>query len=128
MKLNSITVHMVSDQDADLSWLDQSDEEMGEGFEDASNQRKIDYHNGEWEMMGVYVTADVTGNGLASITVRSAGLWGIESDSGPEYFEEVAHEQIAEVVNELRAMGISEEEITEEVKYAYRQCAPVVYA
>jgi hypothetical protein len=39
-------------------------------------------------------------------------LWGIESDSGADYLEEVAKEELSALADELRDFGFSEEEIS----------------
>lgn len=72
------------------------------------------YNRGVWEMVGVYAVAEVIVNEVIQ-TIRSGGLWGIESDSW-EYFKEVEKEQLAELVAELEAVGFAEAEIVE----AYR--------
>lgn len=81
------------DQDADLSWLDQTDAQMGVGFEESAAARKKAYARGEWEMVGVVVEAKWHG-----AILETTSLWGIESDSGPEYFETVARELVGELV------------------------------
>jgi hypothetical protein len=43
--------------------------------------------------------------------IRSSGLWGIESDSGDDYFKEVALEQLDELENMLQAIGIPQTEV-----------------
>lgn len=109
----TITVERLHDDSPDLSWLDQTDDEMGEGFEATATERKADYGTG-WHMVGVQAIASylipVGGGGASSIqTMTSAGLWGIESDSEPEYFVQVEDEQISEVRAMLDALGIDHE-------------------
>jgi hypothetical protein len=107
----SVRRHVVLDDDADLSWLDQSDDEMGEGFEAHAKERKEAFERGDWCMVGVFVTLhDDKG---AEIT-RSAGLWQIESDSGESHFANVADEEIAQLEAEydidLSGFEIAEQE------------------
>lgn len=77
--------HVVVDEFADLSWLDQSDAEMGEGFELHARERRAAFDRGDLWMVGVFVTLH---DGQGREVARSAGLWGIESDSGDDYFDE----------------------------------------
>jgi hypothetical protein len=44
-------------------------------------------------------------------TLSSGGLWGIESDSDPSYFEEIEKEQLEELKDVLKEYGFSEDEI-----------------
>ena len=81
----------------DLSWLDQTDDEMGEGFEAHARERKDAYERGDWSMVGVVVTAyDERGHELAN-----DALWMIESDSEPDYFRQVAAECAAQIAADL---------------------------
>jgi hypothetical protein len=45
--------------------------------------------------------------GNTTQTIRSGGLWGIESDSGDDYLTEVENEQLDELKDELHAIGFS---------------------
>ena len=81
------------DFDPDVSWLEQTDEQMGDGFEKHARERLDAYNRGEWGMVGVRVVATLTDERGFSKVVESGGLWGIESDSDDAYFEEVAFEE-----------------------------------
>ena len=63
------------------------------------------YRDGSWHMIGLFMRADVDVNG-ETITVRSGGLWGIESDSGRQYLMEVAVEEYDQLERELAGMGV----------------------
>lgn len=80
------------DSDPDLSWLDQTDDVMGEGegFEDWAAERKSTYGD-EWVCVGVRAVAVDT----HGARYESAGCWGIESDSGAEHFDQVAADELA---------------------------------
>jgi hypothetical protein len=68
------------------------------------------YYDGEWQMIGIRCIAriEVTRNGCTTrYELESAGLWGIESDSGQSYFDEVFEDQKSELVADLVAMGIN---------------------
>lgn len=58
-------------------------------------QRAEAYNRGEWCMVGVYAVANIRihtpQGGYSSIqTIRTPGLWGIESDSTDDYIAEEA--------------------------------------
>lgn len=72
----------------------------------------------EWAYVGIQALAKVQ---LPSGTVQritSGGLWGIESDSGQDYFAEVAGDEMAQLADDLKALGISAKAITAAVKAA----------
>lgn len=78
-----LVARIVDDSDPDTSYLDQDD------FSDRLTQ----YERGDFDYRGVVVAAyDEDDN-----EITAASLWGIESDSGAEYFREVANELAAEV-------------------------------
>lgn len=111
MNLIRVTVHTDTDETPDLSYLDQTDAEMGPGFEAESAERRRAYEAGDWEMVGVYVTAHLLSDYGVTHTLRSMGLWGIESDSGDEYLHDVAVEEMLAIVTDLRALGITDDQI-----------------
>ena len=90
-----LTYRIVVDEDPDLSWLDQTDEQMGEGFEAASIKRIEAYGYNMWEMVGVVVELSWHG-----VVFESASLWGIESDSDDTYFDEIVTELTDELIGE----------------------------
>lgn len=113
MKITSVRVYIEADEDPDLSWLDQTDEEMGEGFEQSAHERKAAYRRGDWDMVGVVAEATIewpdvwsedgqicrAPGGSDSIV---AGLWGIESDSERNYFRMVGMDQLDELWARLK--------------------------
>lgn len=111
-KINSITVRRQPDLDPDLSWLEQTDEQMGEGFEASSRERLEAYNRGDWEMVGVDAVAEVVIGGVIQ-TIQSGGLWGIETDSDESYFTEVANEELASLAGILAEIGCSDDDIRE---------------
>lgn len=98
------------DSDPDLSWLEQSDADMGDGFEAESRARIDAYRRDEWYMVGTWAEATIVVRNTMQ-TIRTGGLWGIESDSGQPYLDDVAAEQRAELVTILHDLGFSGEEI-----------------
>jgi hypothetical protein len=109
-EIQSVRVVKEVDCDPDLSWLDQTDAEMGEGFEAESARRKESY--GEtWCMVGMYAEAELVhktpqGGYDATTTIRSGGLWGTESDSDSDYFQELAGEELSTLRGLLADLGL----------------------
>jgi len=77
-------------------------------------KRMTDYGNG-WACVGVRAEARIAipnGNGSATLqTIKSGGLWGIESDSGDDYFTEVGNDELADLKTQLHALGFSKRAI-----------------
>ena len=95
--VSTARIIVTDDSDADTSYLDQE----GLGFED----RREAYHRGDFGFVGLYLEADVLiPYGADSIisTIRTPGLWSIESDSGESYFRSVAHDEYTILAEMLR--------------------------
>lgn len=62
----------------------------------------------EWEFVGVVAVATISipigGGSFHVIELRSAGLWGIESDS-PDYHKEVFEEEKENLLSELKTLS-----------------------
>lgn len=75
---------------------------------EAAESRMAAWEAGDWEYIGVVACARVFipigGNSFRVMTLESAGLWGIESDSG-DYLREVFAEERAELLGQLRVLG-----------------------
>ncbi len=84
----------IPDQDADTSYLEQ------EGFE----ERLAEYEDGAFGFIGIAAQIQVPVKGVIQ-TIQSAGLWGIESDSGQKYLEEVFEEESDQLQEILEEMG-----------------------
>lgn len=83
--------------------------------------RLRDYGNG-WCYMGVTASAQVQLGKFGPIQViRSGGLWGIESDSGDDYFVIVETEQLAELRDQLHAIGFSRRAVTAAMRNVQHQ-------
>ena len=63
-----------------------------------------------WHMVGVRAVAKIVVRG-AIITVQTPGLWGVESDSAEEYFDEIALGECDHLREILLEMGFCEAEI-----------------
>ena len=97
------TIKREYDQDPDLSWLEQTDAEMGDGFEQASKERIDAYNNGDWCMVGVIVNAWGTGPDGRVQGIAQESIWGIESDSGNDYFSTIESDLMLECRSFLRS-------------------------
>ena len=61
---------------------------------------------GKWGYVGIMAQAEVTLAGSNVIQrITSGGLWGIESDSGDAYLEEVAQSELEELRGVLQTIG-----------------------
>ena len=84
-------------------------------FED----RLRDYENGRFVFLGVragvtIVMHDDAHDGYTfDHTLQTPGLWGVESDSGDAYIDEVYVEELASLVKDLQAFGVSEDLIAD---------------
>lgn len=75
-------------------------------------ERALEYLRGEWYYVGVQAKAriHIIRNGHGTYyTLLSPGLWGIESDSGEEYLNEVFEEEKNTLRADLEAMKNFEE-------------------
>jgi hypothetical protein len=85
------------DEHPDISWLD--DESRHDAF-----------HEGMWHMIGIQASATFLiplGGHYVTQTVTSPGLWGIESDSDEEYFDQVFADECANLTDMLQALGVA---------------------
>jgi hypothetical protein len=80
-------------------------------------QRMERLNNGDWYYIGIIAKAELW-NPASKVTqtVRSGGLWGIESDSGADYLASVAKDEFDALKTELLAMGIGERAIARAFK------------
>lgn len=79
-------------------------------------KRMQDYNEGGWHEMGIIAEAEIEvsldgGKNWKIDKLTSGGLWGIESDSGEDYFAQVEKEQLHELKAYLVEYGFSEAEI-----------------
>jgi hypothetical protein len=70
------------------------------------------YNNDEFHLVGVRAVATIhipAGSGWIIQTIESPGLWGIESDSGDDYFAELFEEEKEQVLDMLKELNVSTE-------------------
>lgn len=104
------------DNSPDLSHLEQSYDDVADPAERAKYRqqdlaRLVAYRRGDWHMIGIRAKAQilVQRNGFGTwYEMESAGLWGIESDSGEEYLTEVFAEECATLRADIEAMKTAE--------------------
>ena len=99
-ELQSVRVLIEQDPDADASYLEQDE------FED----RAAAHDRGEFDFVGVRAEADVLIDGIPQ-TLASAGLYGIESDSEDEYFEEIFVQEWTALRGVLKTVGVPTEKL-----------------
>lgn len=97
------------DDDPDLSWLEQTDQEMGEGFQ-AEGKKRLESYGDEWWSVGLQCRAIVRVLN-AEFSIDSDELWGIESDSGTDYFLGVWTDNYAEIRGRLLNRGFTADEL-----------------
>jgi hypothetical protein len=104
-RISSITAKQMFDPFPDASYLET------EGFQG----RRQQYGNGDFGFIGILAEAEIVVSGVCQ-TITSGGLWGIESDSTPDYLSEIEQEEIEQLQEILQALGFSQEVISEHTK------------
>jgi len=137
-KINRIVIKHSIDTGPDLSWLGEFSNEKGEfpiehdlsdsrtyNYFNADNvenmkqakqnyKRMIDYNNNHWWMIGIKAEAEIaTGTKGWQLlnTIKSGGLWGIETDCDDSHIKEIENEQLDELKDVLRKLGFSKLQI-----------------
>ena len=90
---------LVPDDCPDTSYLEQA------GFEDRLEQ----YQRREFDFIGVRAAVEVPipyGKDRILTRIESPGLWGIESDSGEDYFQSVFEEESTILADMLAELGV----------------------
>jgi hypothetical protein len=92
---------------------------LGESPEDIRKYVRQDFarmeslNSGDWSYIGIRAEAIVEAGGSGiSQRVSSGGLYGIESDLGQAYFDEVGREELAGLRDELIGLGFSRRAIS----------------
>lgn len=97
-----------------------SDGKIQDGLtpEDVRKYTRSDYermealNNQQWGFIGIKAEAQVQLSSDVVQRITSGGLWGVESDSGKEYFAEVEAEELATLATELHALGFSKRAVS----------------
>jgi len=83
---------------------------MKAGSKDYQDYGKADFaraeslNAGNWCYIGIYAVAEVVVGGVCQ-TIRSGGLWGVESDSGDDYFGSIETEELGQLTLTLLDLG-----------------------
>lgn len=98
-----IPAYSVSEHRNDLQKIGYSkgvSEEMARQYCKSDFDRMEAYNRGDWYAIGIIAEAiiELPCNGYKKMQViSSGGLWGIDSDSGSKYIEEIENEQLSEL-------------------------------
>ena len=90
---------IISDDCPDTSYLEQNE------FED----RREQFRQGGFEFVGVRAAVELPipyGKDRILVKIESPGLWGIESDSGEDYFQSVFQEESDILADMLTELGV----------------------
>lgn len=115
--IDSIKIVVTIDEYPDLSYLDQfensQDPEECKYYE-RDQERKRQYNDGYWNCIAIQAQAtiqieqtNITPKCWTLHTITSPGLWGIESNSGNDYFMEIAAEEVDGLHADLRALNVA---------------------
>ena len=104
-ELRQVRIVVESDPDPDASYLEQ----------DEFENRLAAYKRGEFELQGVRAEAEVVIEGIPQ-TLTSGGLYGIESDSDDEYFDEIVAKEWETLRAVLKTVGVPTEQLPLDVK------------
>ena len=107
-ELSSVRIVVVPDEHPDVSYLEQ----------DELEERHAAYEQGEFLLVGVRAEAEVFIGGIAQ-TLKSGGLYGIESDSEEEYFDEIFAQEWATLRDVLKTVGVSTSQLPVEFDRAW---------
>jgi len=89
------------------------------GFQDYKRMEGL--NNCDWHYIGIIAKAKILipSNVPTSAqyqTISSGGIWGIESDGGKEYLQEEAESQLADLAQQLEALGLGKRAIQYAIK------------
>lgn len=87
----------------------------------ADYKRMKQAEDSQFEMLGIIAKAEIQMTSDSAIqTIRSGGLWGVESDSGADYIKEVQDDQLKELASELLSLGFTKRAIDHAIKSVKR--------
>jgi len=82
-------------------------------------------NRGDWGFIGIVAEADVKypiGGGNYRIErLTSGGLWGIESDGGKDYIQEIESEQLQDLKEHLKTFNVSIRNF-DKIEVDYKNC------
>ena len=115
-EIESISCQQTDDDVGDISYLQQCDinsKNPDERQNAKQDKKRLEaYYNNEWHFVGIQAVAEIRIDGLLQ-TISSSGLWGIESDSSDEYFDEIFEEEKEQLKDVLLQLGFTEKQIAQ---------------
>jgi hypothetical protein len=94
MYIQRIYIDTPDDMSPDVSWLEQTPAQLGSLAAAVANRRRLKaYYANDWWLIGVQVCVEITMSTGAMFTLRSPGVWGVESDAPRDYVESIAREE-----------------------------------
>ena len=116
LEIRDVYVEVIADDDADLSWLEQTPRQLDSLEAAVWNRRRLQaLERGEWEPVGIRLVAEVAvtvgGGETQRCRFLTPGVWGVESDSGDDYFQDIADEEAPMLADDLKEAGFPEPEI-----------------
>ena len=85
----------------------ENDEDMTPDEEDGLDEERITaWRHDEWHYVGVWAEAKIILSSTIQ-SIRTGGLWGIESDSDETYFREVEEQEYEELRSMLAKIGFT---------------------
>jgi len=115
--IERVEVTWLYDEDLDLSYLEQecfNDYQEGSTLPDGGvnfGLNRIEaFGRGELWAYGIYAIATIhfKTNGTSHVArINTPGLWGIESDSSEDHFREVGGEELWQLSEDLKALGLT---------------------
>lgn len=113
-----VTIHFERrqqpDEHPDISHLEQDyadvvDEAEREKYRAADRARLEAYNNGDWHMRGLFVRACISvpigGGSFCMFHLDSPGLWGVESDCGDAYEQEIWRDEERQLKDMMATMA-----------------------
>jgi hypothetical protein len=89
---------------------------------DEDHKRLEDFENNKWDANGVIATARVKypigGNNWRLEWLSSGGLWGVESDCGDDYMQEVVDGELERLKQHLEKFGVNTSDFEKHAKKA----------
>lgn len=115
---------IMPDESPDLSFLEQDyNEELPRDrakYLEQDRLRIAAYNRGDWHMTGIRARADILipagGNAFAMYTLTSPGVWGVESDCGEGYQQELYGDELDTLKAHMRALAAVFQTIRDEVQ------------
>jgi hypothetical protein len=105
VELRAIRVLVEPDPEPDASYLEQ----------DEFEERLAAYEKGEFALVGVRAEAEVAIDGLSQ-TLKSGGLYGIESDLEQDELDDIATEEWTRLRTVLKTVGVATEKLPLDVQ------------